>query len=503
VNVSGSPFRAYDYAYDPAGNRKQKVVTVDGSPTTTNYTFNALNQLTGDGVNSYTYDDNGNLTSDGVNAHTWDRANRLLSMGGHSYAYNGLGQRVGQTVDSVATQYLLDVQPELWKVLAATSSGQTERYLHGPLGIHAQEDVAGNWRWMVPDALGSVRGVVNEDLSHLESRQYTPYGEEYGATGSEQTEFGFTGEQVDANGLVYLRARYYQPGMGRFFQMDPSRQEERLYIYAASNPMLHIDPSGKICIVGHYFSWPFPEWTCEEGAPISIHDFAQEDTEPNADQTNWQELVTSCEDAIQEAIDWIEWQWILHDPCGLSADPNCGLVRGGIPSPHDITENLVQQYYASSWGGLDYEQLRQILGIMDAVERLATINDLVGPRPEPIEHNYHEFATLSRQRQLEIYAEYYFGDLGVDLVYTDTFGIGHYGRSVDPGDEFPRNSGIIYERGAIVVSENAFQEGWDQVGVTIYHEMLEQDRGSFTDLTHDEIYDLEQLYRDWFNQDPN
>jgi hypothetical protein len=28
VNVSGSPFRAYDYAYDPAGNRTQKVVTL-------------------------------------------------------------------------------------------------------------------------------------------------------------------------------------------------------------------------------------------------------------------------------------------------------------------------------------------------------------------------------------------------------------------------------------------------------------------------------------------
>jgi hypothetical protein len=41
VNVSGSPFRAYDYAYDPAGNRTQQVVTLDGSPTTTNHPYNA------------------------------------------------------------------------------------------------------------------------------------------------------------------------------------------------------------------------------------------------------------------------------------------------------------------------------------------------------------------------------------------------------------------------------------------------------------------------------
>jgi hypothetical protein len=41
VNVGGSPFRAYDYAYDPAGNRTQQVVTLDGSPTTTNHPYNA------------------------------------------------------------------------------------------------------------------------------------------------------------------------------------------------------------------------------------------------------------------------------------------------------------------------------------------------------------------------------------------------------------------------------------------------------------------------------
>jgi RHS repeat-associated protein len=250
VNVDGSPFRAYDYAYDPAGNRTQKVVTLDGSPTTTDYTYNALNQLTGDGTNSYTYDDNGNLTSDGVNAYTWDRANRLLGMGGHSYAYNGQGQRVGQTVDSVATQYLLDVQPGLWKVLAATTNGQTERYLHGPLGIHAQEDEAGEWRWMVPDALGSVRGEFDADLDMQAMQDYTPYGDPFGEQGTFDSPFGFTGEPYDENGLLHLRARYYDPEIGRFFQMDTSQQEKNLYQYARSNPVLFKDPTGHLLQVG-------------------------------------------------------------------------------------------------------------------------------------------------------------------------------------------------------------------------------------------------------------
>jgi YD repeat-containing protein len=78
------------------------------------YTYNALNQLTSDGSDTYEYDDNGNpIKTNGQTTHAYDRANQLLSYGGSSYAYDGEGNRVSQTVDSVATQYLPDVQPHL------------------------------------------------------------------------------------------------------------------------------------------------------------------------------------------------------------------------------------------------------------------------------------------------------------------------------------------------------------------------------------------------------
>ena len=82
-NPTGTLTRQYNYAYDLSGNRTQKTVDT-GTPVITNYTYNAANQLTGDGTNTYTYDANGNLTSDGTNSYTWDRANRLLSFGGSS-----------------------------------------------------------------------------------------------------------------------------------------------------------------------------------------------------------------------------------------------------------------------------------------------------------------------------------------------------------------------------------------------------------------------------------
>ncbi len=54
---------------------------------------------------------------------------------------------------------------------------------------------------------------------------------------------GFTGEQVDGNGLVYLRARYYAPWVGRFSLLDPSRGEANLFAYVRGNPINRTDPS--------------------------------------------------------------------------------------------------------------------------------------------------------------------------------------------------------------------------------------------------------------------
>jgi len=69
-----------------------------------------------DGV-TYTWDANGNLLSDGSRTYTYDHANRLLSVlqGGNSYsfAYNGLGDRLRQTVNGGATEYTLDPSTSL------------------------------------------------------------------------------------------------------------------------------------------------------------------------------------------------------------------------------------------------------------------------------------------------------------------------------------------------------------------------------------------------------
>jgi RHS repeat-associated protein len=90
-----------------------------------------------------------------------------------------------------------------------------------------------------------IRTVTDADGALLESRLYTPYGEPLSSTGTPQTIFGFTGEPTDANGLVYLRARYYNPALGVFPTLDPMEDGNR-YAWVGGNVVNRVDPSGMI-----------------------------------------------------------------------------------------------------------------------------------------------------------------------------------------------------------------------------------------------------------------
>ncbi len=243
-----NPVRDYTFAYDVAGNRTSEVVNVDGSPfSSQSHTYDAANRISSAG---FAYNDAGQMTADGTLSYSWDRAGRLLDAGDSSYAYNGLGQRVQQTVSGVVTDYLLDTQPGLAKVIAATTGANTERFVH-ERGLLSQQDSAGDWQWMVADGLGSVRGVVDgAGFDPAYSVHYAPYGQPWGEQGPEQTPFGFTGEPTDDNGLVNLRARYYNPALGVFPSLDPIEgvlqqvMSLNRYAYVAGNVVNAVDPSG-------------------------------------------------------------------------------------------------------------------------------------------------------------------------------------------------------------------------------------------------------------------
>jgi RHS repeat-associated protein len=72
------------------------------------------------------------------------------------------------------------------------------------------------------------------------------------ATAQPACEFLFTGRQYDAETEIYFyRARYYQPGLGRFLGRDPLYGFGRnLYQYVLSSPLKFMDPFGLAPVIG-------------------------------------------------------------------------------------------------------------------------------------------------------------------------------------------------------------------------------------------------------------
>ncbi len=55
----------------------------------------------------------------------------------------------------------------------------------------------------------------------------------------------YTGGSPDGDGLVYMRARYYEPGTGRFVSEDPAKQGKNWYSYCSNNPIGKVDHDGR------------------------------------------------------------------------------------------------------------------------------------------------------------------------------------------------------------------------------------------------------------------
>lgn len=78
---------------------------------------------------------------------------------------------------------------------------------------------------------------------------YDPFGA-VTVTGTSSTNaFQYTGREQDGTGLMYYRARYYDPLLQRFISEDPigfEAGDSNLYQYVRSNPINRADPTGLI-----------------------------------------------------------------------------------------------------------------------------------------------------------------------------------------------------------------------------------------------------------------
>lgn len=99
------------------------------------------------------------------------------------------------------------------------------------------------------DQVTSVTAISGHNGGTTQSVKYSAFGQTQSTTGSSPNRLKYTGREEDGTGLMYYRARYYDPALGRFISEDPlgfDGGDINLYQYAAANPINHNDPSGKI-----------------------------------------------------------------------------------------------------------------------------------------------------------------------------------------------------------------------------------------------------------------
>jgi RHS repeat-associated protein len=189
---------------------------------------------------------------DGDDTYQWDAAGRLTQATVEGvtgrFAYLGDGSRISMTVGGETTTYTLDVAAPLVQVLVANEDGIRTAYLYGIARIGEEDSV---WQYYLADHLGSVRSLVDAEESVAGTRAYQPYGAPLSSAGAAESVYGFTGEQTDPTGLVYLRARMYAPGLELFLSRDPWGGDENRSVtrhgfsYANLNPLVFTDPSGQ------------------------------------------------------------------------------------------------------------------------------------------------------------------------------------------------------------------------------------------------------------------
>jgi RHS repeat-associated protein len=107
--------------------------------------------------------------------------------------------------------------------LVGAAHGRTNSYVYGPDGSPLEQiSSSGTVTFLHHDAIGSTRLLTSTAGANVGSYSYDPWGSVTGHTGTVTTPLQYTGGYTDAeSGLVYLRARYYDPSTGQFINVEP------------------------------------------------------------------------------------------------------------------------------------------------------------------------------------------------------------------------------------------------------------------------------------------
>jgi RHS repeat-associated protein len=259
---SGAASKTFSYVHDLA-DRLTRINTPDVHTT---LEYDASNQLvrtkdtaTGAITETFDYDELGNRSSQdpagptGPATYGYDQANRLTHYRAPAADHNDADtQRTyGYDGDGLRADLLWDPTGGL----PLTIGDATALYVTGPDGLPlTQLRFDGTQRYYHHDQLGSTRALTAANGTVVARSDYDPYGNPT-TTPAASNPFGYAGQYTDhATGLIYMRARWYDPATGQFITSDPighASGETNLYRYAAGDPANLADPSGLLIEEDH------------------------------------------------------------------------------------------------------------------------------------------------------------------------------------------------------------------------------------------------------------
>ena len=260
--------RTTTYTYDKTGNRlteQQLEVQTSNILKDLVYDYDEINRLETITDNldaaenvAYQYDANGNTTSKfkaGVETtYHYDIRNQLGEvredtnvLGRYGYDYDG--RRILKIGDDGRRHYTYDQRSAITEV---DDAGQTvSKYDYGLDQLVSLSNRNDGTSYFHLDFLGSTVNLTDEAGSTRQSILFDAWGNERERIGSSTNRFTFTGHEKDEEtGLIYAKARFYDPGVGRFLSQDivlgspemtPSLNR---YSYVGNRPTVMVDRFG-------------------------------------------------------------------------------------------------------------------------------------------------------------------------------------------------------------------------------------------------------------------
>jgi RHS repeat-associated protein len=257
-----------EYKYDSANNP-----TKEGSSTNT---FNEGDELEKGTGTTYAYDELGERTKTtpekgGATTYGYDQAGNLTSVERpekesvpkieDSYAYNGEELRISQTISGTTTYLAWDMAEGLPQIL----SDGTNSYIYGPGGVPVEQiSSAETPTYLHHDQQGSISLLTGSTGTVTGKCTYGAYGTPT-CEGTATTPLGYDGQYTSSDtGLIYLRARVYDPATAQFLTVDPISQSTRTpYAFANDGPVNYYDASGQDVL-------PLPVEVCAAGPEAAI-----------------------------------------------------------------------------------------------------------------------------------------------------------------------------------------------------------------------------------------